>query len=187
MKVFYSFDQRLKYAENNHKSDLVALTLGISDLKRSIVESYYNKEEVYRLCFNLQVDCCEAIFDPVTHKVGQKITAKNPKAVPEVQHLLNLYDWQIRTNRKNLSKQFELDRWMQALKRDKLDKSLTQYVSLRNLKLRTEALCAKVGRTNLKRRRWRSAHQQEPDTLEEYVNKVNALGRVSIWQDPELL
>jgi chromosome segregation ATPase len=29
MKVFYSFEQRLKYAEDNHKSDLVALTLGI--------------------------------------------------------------------------------------------------------------------------------------------------------------
>jgi hypothetical protein len=75
MKVFYSFEQRLKFAENNHKSDLVALTLGISDLKRSIFDSYYTKEEVFRLCYNLQIDCCEALFDPKSHKVGEKITA----------------------------------------------------------------------------------------------------------------
>jgi hypothetical protein len=84
------------------------------------------------LCYNLQIDCCEMLFNPRTHKLGQKITYKNPKNRPEVQHLVNLYEWQIRMNRKNLNKQFELDRWMVSLKREKLDKSLVTNISLRN-------------------------------------------------------
>jgi hypothetical protein len=84
MKIFYTFEQRLKYAEDNHKSDLVALTLGISDMKKNIYDSYYTKEEVYKLCYNLQIDCCEMLFNPRTHKIGERITFKNPKNVPEV-------------------------------------------------------------------------------------------------------
>lgn len=45
------------------------------------------------LCYNLQIDCCEMLFNPRTHKLGQKITYKNPKNRPEVQHLVNLYEW----------------------------------------------------------------------------------------------
>ena len=60
----------MNYIENNHKSDRISLSLGISDLKKHVSQMYYNKVENYRLSYNMTVDCMKMLFDPKTHKTG---------------------------------------------------------------------------------------------------------------------
>lgn len=52
-----------------------------------------SKEDAPRLCYNMQLDMCEFLNDPVKHKVMQKATHKKPKLLPEVQQRLNIIDW----------------------------------------------------------------------------------------------
>ena len=93
------FEKRLLDCENGHKSDIVGLKLQIQDLERFVITDYFTKEDTYRLCYNLQVDCAEHLFDPKSHKIGEKISSDNPKNAPELQSKLNLYDWQIKMNK----------------------------------------------------------------------------------------
>ena len=62
-------------------------------MERYVITDYFSKEDVYRLCYNMQVDLAEHLFDLESHKIGEKINAKNPKTAPELQSMLNLYDW----------------------------------------------------------------------------------------------
>lgn len=118
----------------------------------------------------MTVECFEDIFDPKTHKVGQKINAKNPKNVLELQCLVNLVDWQIKNNKKKLHQQFELDRWMQMIKRNKTDKTMLEWKVLQIAKLKIESVYPKLGRLN--RKRARSSDRLEIGSLEEYITKL---------------
>lgn len=116
--------------ENNYKSDKISWSLGISDLKKLTSNMYFNKLETYRLAYNMTVECIEMLFDPKTHKTGQKINANNPKNVVEIQCLVNLTNWQLRMNRKKLFQQFELDKYVADLKNYKTDKSMLTWKAL---------------------------------------------------------
>ena len=70
MKVFYTMREKLNQLENSFKSDLIGVSLGISDLKSYVNTRCFTKEETYRLAFNLTVECFENIFDPNSHKIG---------------------------------------------------------------------------------------------------------------------
>lgn len=118
--------------ENSHKNDLIAVSVGISDLKSFVNQRCFTKEDTYRLAYNLTVECFEDIFDPKSHKIGQKINSKNPKNILELQCLVNLVDWQIKNNKKKLHQQFELDRWMQTIKKNKTDKTMLEWRALQS-------------------------------------------------------
>lgn len=115
-------------------------------MKDSFEQFYITKEDCYRLCFNLQVDCLESVLTP------------SPR-------LLHLYDWQLKMNQQSILK--EPDRWLVSLERTKEDRTLADQKKVRNLKFRVEHANRK-GRS-----RCQSLAVKAKETLDENLAKTN--------------
>ena len=71
LKSCYKFGPRLKYLENQAKSDLLAVTRKLNELQ--IANSFnLKRSEALKLVYTMSTDIIKNIMDPVAHKSGKK-------------------------------------------------------------------------------------------------------------------
>ena len=95
MDHLLTFEPRLETLENQAKSDLIAVTRKLEEVRKQ-AEGHIKKVDAYKLSYGLQVDMMKAVMDPLRHRSGQAASQKHPKRDTEVQCLLNLMDWQLK-------------------------------------------------------------------------------------------
>ena len=95
MDVVLTYEPRLNLLENQAKSDLIAVTLKLEQVRKESAH-HIKKVDAFKMCYGLQVDMMKTVLDQRTHRSGLPPTPQNLKRDPEVQSLLNLYEWQQR-------------------------------------------------------------------------------------------
>jgi hypothetical protein len=115
LQIVFGLERRLRESEGRQKQEIAACNSAMDKLKSHLRSEYTQKVDAFRLCFNMQLDCCEKLFDPKSHKVGETINAANPKLPPEVQCLSNMYSWQQKVQAQQLNDRDHLNAWFSEL------------------------------------------------------------------------
>ena len=69
MDVVLTWEPRIDLLENQAKSDLLAVTYKLEQVRRE-AEHHINKVDAFKMCYGLSIDMMKTVFNPNTHKSG---------------------------------------------------------------------------------------------------------------------